>query len=72
MKLPGMVLTKAGLNRLLAEVLPQDGDVDAFVAQSFGNAARRVARGADRLAKIALLVDNGWSTTTLPGRTSSM
>ena len=53
-----MVLTKAGLNRLLAEVLPQDADVDAFVAQNFGTIARRVARGADRAAKIALLVDN--------------
>ncbi|MRG93927.1 tetratricopeptide repeat protein [Polyangium spumosum] len=53
-----MVLTKAGLNRLLAEVLPQDADVDAFVAQHFGTVARRVARGADRAAKIALLVEN--------------
>ncbi len=57
-KLAGMVLTKAGLNRLLAEVLPLDADVDAFVAQNFGNIARRVARGADRSAKLALLVEN--------------
>jgi len=53
-----MVLTKAGLNRLLAEVLLRDADVDAFVLQDFGNIARRVARGADRTAKIAILVDN--------------
>ncbi|MDC0740267.1 tetratricopeptide repeat protein [Polyangium mundeleinium] len=53
-----MVLTKAGLNRLFAEVLPQDADVEAFVAQNFGTIARRVARGADRAGKIALLVDN--------------
>jgi tetratricopeptide (TPR) repeat protein len=53
-----MVLTKAGLSRLLAEVLPQDADVDAFVAQSFGNIARRVARGTDRMGKISLLIDN--------------
>lgn len=57
-KLRSMVLSKAGLSRLLAEVLPQDGDIDAFVAQSFGNLVRRVGRGADRIAKIALLVDN--------------
>lgn len=57
-KLRRMVLSKAGLNRLLAEVLSKDEDIDAFVAQSFSNLVRRVGRGADRVAKIALLVDN--------------
>jgi tetratricopeptide (TPR) repeat protein len=52
-----MVLTKAGMSRLLAEVLPHEGDVDAFAVASFGNAARRVARVADRAAKIALVVE---------------
>ena len=52
-----MVLTKAGLSRLLAEVLPHEGDVDAFAVASFGNAARRIARATDRAAKIALVVE---------------
>jgi tetratricopeptide (TPR) repeat protein len=52
-----MVLTKAGLSRLLAEVLPHEGDVEAFAVASFGNAARRVARATDRAAKIALVVE---------------
>lgn len=52
-----MVPTKAGLSRLLAEVLPHEGDVDAFATASFGNAARRVARATDRPSKIAQVVE---------------
>lgn len=53
-----MVPSKAGLNRLLAQILTRDADIDGFVGRSFPNLVRRVGRGADAAAKIGLLVEN--------------
>jgi len=53
-----MVPSKAGLNRLLAQILTRDADIDGFVGRSFPNLVRRVARGTDGPAKIGILVDN--------------
>jgi tetratricopeptide (TPR) repeat protein len=53
-----MVPSKVGLNRLLVQILTRDADIDGFVAQSFANLGRRVARGMDGAAKIGILVEN--------------
>jgi tetratricopeptide (TPR) repeat protein len=53
-----MVPSKAGLNRLLAQILTHDADIDAFVGQSFPALVRRVARGTDAAAKLGILVEN--------------
>lgn len=53
-----MVPSKAGLNRLLAQILTRDADIDGFVGRGFPNLVRRVGRGADGAAKIGLLVEN--------------
>lgn len=53
-----MVPSKAGLNRLLAQILTRDTDIDGFVGRSFPNLVRRVARGTDGPAKIGILVEN--------------
>ena len=53
-----MVPSKAGLNRLLAQILTRDADIDGFVGRSFPNLVRRVARGTDGPDKIGILVEN--------------
>jgi tetratricopeptide (TPR) repeat protein/ABC-type branched-subunit amino acid transport system ATPase component len=53
-----MVPSKAGLNRLLAQILTSDADIDGFVGRCFPNLVRRVARGSDGPAKIGVLVEN--------------
>ncbi len=53
-----MAPSKAGLNRLLVQILSRDADIDGFVARSFANLVRRVARGTDGAAKIDILVEN--------------
>lgn len=53
-----MVPSKAGLNRLLAQILTNDADIDAFVGRSFPTLVRRVARGTDAAAKLGILVEN--------------
>ncbi len=53
-----MVPSKAGLSRLLAQILTNDTDIDGFVGRSFPNLVRRVARGTDGPAKIGILVEN--------------
>jgi tetratricopeptide (TPR) repeat protein len=55
---PAMVPSKAGLHRLLAQILSRDIDVDGFVGRSFPNLVRRVGRGTDGPTKIGILVEN--------------
>lgn len=60
-----MVPSKAGLNRLLSQILTRDSDIDAFVNRCFPSLVRRIARGTDGPAKIGILVENAESKVLL-------
>ena len=65
-----MVPTKAGLNRLLSQILTRDSDIDGFVNRCFPSLVRRIARGADGPAKIGILVENADTKVLLDKLTS--